>query len=681
MSSTIPPGCLNINSALNRLNAEVNLMGVVIDFLAPGQSKGTDLISSFSIADSSHCGVYDGGLKVRYFRPSASEMPAIRRNGDVVLLRSIKIKEWSGMTIGLSTRGTSWVVFPADSIPVIAPSSAVQLKSVKDARALAPTPAEMQYAISLCNSRDRNTFTYPSSQHTGSATIPLVLSAPSGPQWRDKFSLVKDVNVDTFYNLIGQVVRLYASNGRVELYLTDYTGNFLLWNYPEPDEGDGCGREGDEFSYSAGNSANKKWKGPFGKLTLTVTLWGNNASFVQQHVKENDFVHLRNVHIKFSKDAKVEGALHSDRRYPERIDVNVLNINDEDDRVKDVLRRKRDFWKKLNNKAEDYIHQTNALKRKGMEDDKPLSKNQARKKRKQESKQLSRSKELGEEDQSDKENDTGDDRDRLFRKKKTLDRRSLSQNQELNTSIRCAHHLIAPRPVSSIISLDKHANTTPDGASYTFPFQNINSRATVRAIDFFPPKLVDFAVPRPRSSEYAILSEDGCSESESDRPSNDLDDRCDAEDVQWEWRFGLVLEDALGARHQEKASMEVYVTGQDAEGLLKLEAEDLRKSPAALDTLREKLFLLWGDLEERKARDASALKKVNGNSASPGKGEAPRMKPFQCCLKEYGVKKRIQRITEEIASESEEGSGNEHEHDRNDWIWERRWRMFGCTIF
>lgn len=433
MSPTIPPGCLNINSALNRLNAQVNLMGVVTDFLAPGQSKGTDLMSSFSIADSSYRGVYDGGLKVRFFSPLASELPAIRRTGDLILLRGIKIKEWSGMTVGLSTRGTSWVVFPADSIPEKAPSSAVQLKNVKNARGLAPTPAEMQYAIGLCNSLDEHTFTAPSSQLTESARVPLTLNAPSTLQWRDKFALVKDVNANTYYDLVGQVVRLYASNGRVELYLTDYTGNCLLWNYPEPDEGDGCGREGDEFSYTAGNSANKKWKGPYGKLTLTVTLWGNNAYFVQQHVKENDFVHLRNVHIKFSKDAKVEGALHSDRRYPERIDVNVLNNNDEDDRVKDVLRRKRDFWKKYNNKAEDLIHQTNALKRKDMEDDKPLSKNQARKKRKQESKQLSRSKEQGEEDQSDKENDTGDDRDRLFRKK-TLDRRSLSQNQELNSS-------------------------------------------------------------------------------------------------------------------------------------------------------------------------------------------------------------------------------------------------------
>lgn len=106
------------------------------------------------------------------------------------------------------------------------------------------------------------------------------------------------------------------------------------------------------------------------------------------------------------------------------------------------------------------------------------------------------------------------------------------------------------------------------------PFQNINSRATVRVVDFFPPNLVDFAVPPPRASEYAILSEDECSESASDEQNNDLDDRSEAEDAQWEWRFGLVLEDALVTRHQEKATVEVYVSGQDAEGLLKLEAEE-----------------------------------------------------------------------------------------------------------
>lgn len=433
MSSNIPQGCLDINSALSRLNAEVNVMGVVTDFLPPCISRGTDFMSSFSIADSSYGGIHDDGLKIRFFRPLANQMPAIRGTGDVVLLRGIKIKEWSGMTQGLSTRGTSWVVFPAESIPAKAPLSAVQLKSVRDTRGLAPNISEMHYAISLCNSRDRSTFTASSSPPTGSSLTP-VLNAPSIVQGRDKFSLIKDVNVDTFYNLVGQVVRLYPTNDRVELYITDYTWNSLLWNNPEPDDESGSGQEGDEYNYTGSNSAKKKKKGPYGKMTLTVTLWGNNAYFCQQNIKEDDFVHLRNVRIKYSKDAKVEGALHSDRRYPDRIDVTLLKNNEDDDRVKDVLLRKRDYWKKFNNKADDFAHQNKALKRKGMEDDKPLSKHQARKKRKREREQLGKATDHGEEDQSNKENDVGEDRDRLFKKKQTLDHRSRPQKQELNSS-------------------------------------------------------------------------------------------------------------------------------------------------------------------------------------------------------------------------------------------------------
>ena len=128
--------------------------------------------------------------------------------------------------------------------------------------------------------------------------------------------------------------------------------------------------------------------------------------------------------------------------------------------------------------------------------------------------------------------------------------------------------------MSSIVSLEKHANTPPKGAPYTLPFQNINSRATVRVIDFFPPNLVDFAVPRPRASEYDILSEDDRSESANDQSSSDPGERSEAEDRQWEWRFGLALEDALGSKHQERATIEVYVAGQDGDGLLNLEAEE-----------------------------------------------------------------------------------------------------------
>ena len=89
--------------------------------------------------------------------------------------------------------------------------------------------------------------------------------------------------------------------------------------------------------------------------------------------------------------------------------------------------------------------------------------------------------------------------------------------------------------------------------------------------------------------------------------------------------------------------------------------------------LREKLFLLWGDLEERKLQEregkvadkAMGGGSVKGNgthkSVSPNEDELPKPagRPFQCCIKEYGV-----RVN------GEDGR----------MAWERRFRMFGTTI-
>ena len=141
--------------------------------------------------------------------------------------------------------------------------------------------------------------------------------------------------------------------------------------------------------------------------------------------------------------------------------------------------------------------------------------------------------------------------------------------------VNCSNHLIATRPLSSIISLHRYENTTPDGTSYTLPFQNINSRATVQVVDFFPPELVDFATQCPKSSEFDVLSDadDSQQESESEDNSSDTDHRADIE-KRWEWRFLLKLQDARGPKNEEKATVNVYVAGQDAECLLKLDAEE-----------------------------------------------------------------------------------------------------------
>lgn len=123
--------------------------------------------------------------------------------------------------------------------------------------------------------------------------------------------------------------------------------------------------------------------------------------------------------------------------------------------------------------------------------------------------------------------------------------------------------------------------------------------------------------------------------------------------------------------------MTVYVAEKDADFLLKLDAENLHNNPQALAALREKLFLLWGDLEERKTADALEQKQArkamgpiewNGQGRTEC-GEPPRRKAFQCCLKEYGVRSRRRDVRE--------GGDESREEDLS---WERRWRMFGTTI-
>ena len=236
-----------------------------------------------------------------------------------------------------------------------------------------------------------------------------------------------------------------------------------------------------------------------------------------------------------------------------------------------------------------------------------------------------------------------------------------------------------------------HTHTAPNGTEIILPFQNINCCATVRVIDFFPPNLADFTV-RERISEYEALS-DNEDEDDEDNDTNDTDDMSvvsssvpsDAgseitkeKKSKWAWRFCLLVEDinpGLG-----KENMKLIVADGDAEFLLNMDAKNLRTHPKLLSTLREKLFILWGDLEERKTQIAAAKTHqqspdqkathrketrqenqplyVNLERTTSGRikevWEVPKARPFQCCIKEYGVRE----------------NGN----------WERRWRMFGTTI-
>ena len=386
MEPAVPSGFTDLYKASNRHNVDLNLMGVVTDFLPPSRSRGTDWMCTFSIADST-LGGYDDGLKVRFFRPTETELPRIQGTGDAVVLRNVKVKQWSGMTIAVSSWGSSWIVFPASTIPTKAPSNHVLLKHLKDTRAPAASISESLYATALCNSQDRSRFTAPIESNALSIpTSPSLEKRSSSmvPVQREKFSLIENVEIDRFYDVVGQVVKLYPNNGRTELYITDYTSNNLLYAYEWGRDGEGSSRDGDLYGYTP--RASNKWRGPYGKMTLTVTLWPPHSHFAHNDVKEDDFVYLRNVRVKYSSDSKVEGGLHTDRKYPDRIDITVLKDH-QDDRVKDVLRRKREYGKRFEAQRQAFEKEARGEKRKQSDDGEELSKLQAKRKRRKEQKQ------------------------------------------------------------------------------------------------------------------------------------------------------------------------------------------------------------------------------------------------------------------------------------------------------
>lgn len=382
MASAVPPGFIDLQTAYKSLNHDANIIGVATDVIPPTKSRGADYMCTFTLADASFSDP-GHGLQVRFFKPEMESLPKIQGTGDVVILRSIKIQSYRGQTIAISKWTTTWLVFPSGSIPEQAPSSFLQIKHEKDRRAGLPSTAEMLYAISLCNSRDRSTFrtiTVPSAKEPDNSVSGDTPAIPL--QRHEKFSLIKDVQIDMFYDLVGQVIKMYPSNGCVELSITDYTTNQLLYNYEWGGAGGGASREGDDYNYIPRNSVHKKWPGPFGRMTLTVALWPPHSYFAESDVKEQDFVFLQNVRIRFSRDAKVEGSMHTDQRHTDRNSVTILKDH-RDDRIKNVLRRKLEYSKKFKTQSEQFVEDPSRHKRKQTESSETLSKRQAKKNRKQ----------------------------------------------------------------------------------------------------------------------------------------------------------------------------------------------------------------------------------------------------------------------------------------------------------
>lgn len=209
------------------------------------------------------------------------------------------------------------------------------------------------------------------------------------------------------------------------------------------------------------------------------------------------------------------------------------------------------------------------------------------------------------------------------------------------------------------------------------PFVNLNFRANVRIVDFRPSKLENFACPKKKPSEYAALSDTDDSDSGSASESEQEIMPAFTTEREWEWRFHLALEDATVWEKQEKKTVWVVVDNAAAQCLMSLDASNLKRDRENLDALREKLFLLWGNLEEIKSRRPS---KITQNAKKGGpplhsddeshkeedKAEQVANRPFACCIRQYGVK----------ITEPESGKADAGESKR----WQRMYGFFGARI-
>lgn len=147
--------------------------------------------------------------------------------------------------------------------------------------------------------------------------------------------MIKDMDFDCFYDIVGLVVKTFPGVGNYTVYITDFTMNPKLYAYE-------WNKGGGDYDYRGG----RKWPGPWGQYTLQITLWDIHAVAAKQSVFDGAYLKLHNVRAKRNGDGRLEGALHGDRRFTDRVDLQVLK-NMDDPRIQELLRRNKEYTRRF----------------------------------------------------------------------------------------------------------------------------------------------------------------------------------------------------------------------------------------------------------------------------------------------------------------------------------------------
>ncbi|KAH6854346.1 hypothetical protein B0I37DRAFT_336231 [Chaetomium sp. MPI-CAGE-AT-0009] len=656
---SLPPKFTNIRAILDdavSVGSFVNVIGVVKDCRLPVPTKGADYKSSITLYDLS---IDDEsyGLDFNIFRQEA-DMPQVTV-GDVILTTSAKVQRYQGNLSLISNHTTSIRVYKASKIPNPPQSAKIALEPASKRNGYLPSTEETAYVSHIHHKIDK--YSLPE-EAVFQARVAQSLNI------KRKFSLLKDVEEGNFYDLTVQVAREpYAGLDLVTLYVSDYTENPHF--HPRAWEGlaEPASGPGDPYGYTMGgvDMPREDWVGPYGKKSLQVTCFEPHSSYILDEVRAGQWVMLRNVQIKYGKDGQfLEGFMRGERNASgTTINVYVLETKDAnaiDPNLKEALRRCRDYQKTKRKQIKELKSaQAAGLKRKASsssgQETRPLNHKERRK-----ALRAAKRPEEGE--------NPGNQGPRL----------------DFNPYVTCETRDAPSSTIESILQPTVHEITTKNQpASMVLPFICARFRARARVVDFFPTSLEDFSCGR-RQAEFDVLSDN---EEDSENSSSSDDEDTSSNQRIWEWRFALHLEDPTPPNNATgsgpRPRLWVLVDNAEAQCLTGLDAADLRRDADTLNKLRERMFTLWGNLEELKAQAAERKQKEQG--AEDGKQRQPRKpqplpkpplqsslpedeaegseeavsnKPFTCCIQQYGV------------YEGKEGEGQ----------WVRCFGLFGTKI-
>jgi len=631
MARRVPSGFVPIAEAYKRRDqSSYNIIAVCTNYLPPAQSRGTDFTMKMSIWDTSCIEAEDigqEGMMVRLFYKTQSLFPPVENTGDIVILRSLKTKNQGSQWFGLSSFETSWVVISGTSLmdstcdnfsDIEYREPPGEASASKKCRGPDPTLAELKYAKALLQEKDPSTLRGP--PKSTALDVYTVMKESGGnpaPLKQQKYRMLKDLTSPAehhghqFVDLFGEICSVYYGSNVIEVKLTDFTEHPLLFDHAR------SGQEGDEFGYIKKDHPQTC---PSGRMTITVNVWDALGNYIRKLDQDGDiklgmYMRVRNVLIKMNRNGSVlEGHLRDNgNSFGTSISLHHPREAESDQSLKDLLQRRRAYDLEMRAKGLG-LKQKDAMPKKRPAETELTDDTRQGMKRGKNAEKRERKRKL-QEAKAAKASASG-----------------VLTHSASNQHVRCEAIEVPLTSLSTIIEGQFLQRKTPSGNPYRLPFQNCKYKSKVKVVDFFPDNLEDFTAPY-RDSDYQALSD---YESGDDEPVRLSYAQENPDSVRWEWHFFLMVEDSEKPKNHEGTTtpMILQVAGTDGDYLLNAEACDLRTNPTELAKLRQKLFVLWGDLEEKKLEH-----NVTGTQLNQP-GHAVSSRPFECFVKEFGINAR-----------------------------------------